>query len=367
MKANDLALQAARKRQSPETGFVHYSYEIPGSRDTIPLFENFCFALALFKTRTAENILEGKALLEKLLMFQVGDNFPIYVHEFPLCRNPKLGSSLYPVVFWLLKDFSLVLAAHLKEQLEKLLQMLVKPVLTKEASSPEEWAEFLILAQIEGIPLEPALKQWHPTLFTYLGPQKQEKFEPALTLYDIFLGEFTGEFSLRALQDHPSHMRASLVQPYTMTKTPSAENQHLSHPLRFMWGTKEGLHSFVLETKGAVEQETIYLQEGLVEDEIEVAFFVSAFPENTIWVEGLKANSFQLGDHLDILSQDKKLTLKLSLISGEGRFFGQIFKANRPGQLCCKKDNSECYDWKLSLRTLKRTGPCQIRATLSVN
>jgi len=367
MKLINLALLAARKRQSRETGFVHYCYERPESRDTIPLFENFCFVLTLFKTRMADYVLEGKALLERLLSFQVGNNFPVYLHEFPLCRDLRLGKNIYPVIFWLLKDFHAVLGESLRNALEKLLLTLPKPLLSKEPSSPEEWAEFLILAQIEGTSIQPAIDKWHPTLFSYCGHQKQEKFEPAVTLYDLFLGELTGTFSVRALKDHPIHLRACLIQPISspILLEDCPPSYRLSQPLAFLWGGQEKLHSLILDTQQKVEENNICFEEKLVEEEIELSFFLSAHPENTILVNAQKSNTFQLGDTLEIFSQGVRLSLTLSLVSGEGRFFGHIFQANRPGQLHAKKESFECYDWKISLRTIKRTGHCQIRFCLT--
>ena len=365
MKSVNLALSAARKRQSLETGFVHHSYENPNSRDTIPLFENFCLVLSLFKTRMADHILEGKAILTKLLSFQVEGHFPIYLHEYPLCRDLKLGGRLYPIIFWLLKDFSQVLGDSLREKLEHTLSLLSKPS-SKDPSSPEEWAEFLILAQIEGASLEPAFQKWHPTLCTFLGPQRQEGFEPAITLYDLFMGELSGTFSKRALQDHPTHLRASLIQSGSFEFNKTLPNIcKLPLPLTILWGNQEKLHTLILDTKHTLQDNTLYLEESLVEDEIELAFFLSAHPENTILVNGQKSSTFQLGDTLEIFSQNRQFTLKLTTISGEGRFFGHIFKANRPGQLYAKKDVFEGYDWKISLRTLKRTGSCQIEIKLT--
>jgi hypothetical protein len=362
MKLVNLAIAAARKRQSRETGFVHHSYETLESRDTIPLFENFCFALALLKTRMVDHVFEGRALLEKLLPFQVGSNFPIYIHEFPLCKDLKLGSKLYPVIFWILKEFAQILGEGLRDRLQNLLPLLSQPMLIKEPSSPDEWAEFLILAQMEEASLEPALTKWHPTLFCYVGHQKQEKFEPAITLYDLFMGEFGGAFSSRSLQDHPVHLRASLIQPVPNIKIDALPDVYrLSNPFTVLWGGKEQLHSLILDTKHRVEQDIIYLKEALMEDEIELSFFVSAQPENSFLVNGQKSNTFQLGDTIDILSQGKRFELKASLVSGEGRFFGHIFQSNRPGQIGDKK---ECYDWKISLRTVKRTGPCEISFSL---
>jgi hypothetical protein len=109
---------------------------------------------------------------------------------------------------------------------------------------------------------------------------------------------------------------------------------------------------------------TIYFEEELVEEKTELSFFLSAHPENTIRVNAQKSNTFQLGDTLEVFSERIRLTLTLSLVSGEGMFFGHIFQANRPGQLHAKKDAFESYDWKISLRTIKRKGPCQIGFSL---
>ena len=96
----ELALHSGRKRQSKQTGFVHYCYESSTSdpHDTIPLVENFCFALALFRSRLVESVQEGKRLLEKLLAFEIGGNFPLYLHEYPHCKDIYLSIHLFPAV-----------------------------------------------------------------------------------------------------------------------------------------------------------------------------------------------------------------------------------------------------------------------------
>src|SRR3569832_1741282 len=91
MKSLELALRAGRARQSPQTGFVHHSYEnLERSAETIPVYENFCFALALFRTKTVENVLEAKNLLERLLAFQTAEWFPLFLHDYPLVKSRKL-------------------------------------------------------------------------------------------------------------------------------------------------------------------------------------------------------------------------------------------------------------------------------------
>ena len=122
----ELAVAAGRKKQSPRTGFVHFCYHgLPvEERDGIPILKNFMFALALLRTRTSENVLEAKALLEKLLHFQpkqgnaLFGNFPIYIHEFPVCQDRYVAVHVLPVIYWVLKSFHQVLGVELRQKLE---------------------------------------------------------------------------------------------------------------------------------------------------------------------------------------------------------------------------------------------------------
>lgn len=120
-----LAIAAGRRFQSSQTKFVHY-YHRPidySMADTIPLYENFLFVLALLRERTSESFAEGKALLDRLLYFQnflenpqLG-NFPVYLHQYPDCTDRYLGFQLLPVFYWTLRQFSIILGAELRERL----------------------------------------------------------------------------------------------------------------------------------------------------------------------------------------------------------------------------------------------------------
>ena len=93
----DQAVTVGRTYQSPQTGFIHYHKSCPNStvHHTIPIYENALFILALFRTRLMDNIKEGQSLLAKLLHFQNKEgNFPVYLHEFPLCRDFSTGIQL---------------------------------------------------------------------------------------------------------------------------------------------------------------------------------------------------------------------------------------------------------------------------------
>src|SRR5580693_298520 len=120
-KMIELNLAAGRKAQSPQTGYIHLNYETDERHDTIPLLENFCFALALLRSRLSEHVLEAKALLEKLLSFEVDGNFPIYLHDFPQCKDRSLGLSLLPIFHWALADFKVALGEPLAMHMEMLI------------------------------------------------------------------------------------------------------------------------------------------------------------------------------------------------------------------------------------------------------
>jgi hypothetical protein len=285
-----------------------------------------------------------------LLAFQVDHEFPVYLHEYPLCRYAGLKSKFVPVIFFLLRDFHGILG-DLRRQLQELQSFI--PEVSPE--TPEEWAEFLVHAQITGQDKRAALKHWDKECLSFIGPQRQERGEPALTLYDLFLGEWGGHYSSRALQDHPVHLRASLIYPAEVVLDTSP-----TQSLRYQfWGCGHPTHSLVLNTQGSMTEEkdgfTIALQEKEVQEEMEIACFYNLHPATQVMINHQKATSFQLGDKIQIISKDRKMELSFSQESGEGQFWGHLYRANRPGQLCCKgEEKHEAFDGVIGLRTIKR-------------
>ena len=275
-KLLDLTLASGRVRQSPNTGFVHYTYHaLDGEdRDSIPLVENFLFALALLRMRTSEAVAEGKALLDKLLHFQNSDgqkaNFPVYLHEYPECKDRYVAAHLLPIFYWVLKKFQQILGADLRERMETTAQLLLAHCLQnyqervpgysvaikiaaaeqafaqlKEGSSdrlndhlleslranagsnwhcPTQIADTLVALQmvyptISDSPWSPfwnaICETWHRETCSYSGPAVKELeagFEPQATLYDLYLGYLSGKFSARALKGHPYQLQGALIQ-----------------------------------------------------------------------------------------------------------------------------------------------------------
>lgn len=416
-----LNLLAARKRQSKQTGFVHHCYEScsENEHDTIPILENSCFVLALFRSKIADNVLEGRTLLEKILAFEVNGNFPIYLHEYPLCKNHCLSLDILPVLHWIFRDFQSVLGEELKLKLEHTLkrideygsncseqQMLSKSAASKllayrkdkksldwEPSSPYEWSQFLISLQMLGPFFENhtenvhrAVRFWHQKILTYVGPNKQqfqEKHQPAITLYDLFMGYFFRSYSQRALQDHPIHLQAALIgstqQPLTF---------HTSHhptfglnldpvgmiPFTLAWGNEEHVHTMVCPIRknkmilnaSDHEVEMLFVLPEIVpednSDQFEICFYCNIHDDNHIL---LQATTFQLEDKITIASQGLQIGITFSKEHGEGTFFGHISRSNRPMQKSCIGENvHEAYDWRIALRTVRREPRCAIKALI---
>nr|AOO54566.1 hypothetical protein [uncultured bacterium] len=400
--------------QSPQTGYVHFDEASEERSDTIPLLENFCFVLALFRSRISESVLEGKMLLEKLLFFEVDGNFPLYLHEYPLCKDRDFSLQLLPVFHWLLTDFRSALGDPLALRLEMLIgrilshsyKMHAQRPLSKSSefrlksyfqpqavplwipSSPEEWAEALISLQIapaslNGVGLlEQALELWHPQLCTYIGVQHYHRSEPKTTLFDLLMGHYYGRYSSRALKDIRVHLLSSMIQPFgrfsgQMQKELPCHvlTQDALKPYALYWGNEEKLHSFIIEPHGAhckVVREpdqimcTVTLPSNPPadnQDRIEFSFFTSLSSKQDILIQGTKATTFQCRDLIELCSTDLKLSIEIELVHGEGKFFGHLLRSNRPSQTG-KNLKYETYDWQIALRTIRRSEECVLKAII---
>lgn len=407
-KPVELNLAAAKKRKSAQTGFVHYCYtSFPEDRhDTIPLYENFCYALALLRSRTSENVLEAKSLLEKLVAFEVGGNFPIYLHEYPECKDRSLCLHILPIVFWVLRDFRLVLGEALCIQLDELVKRILihaervhaeRPLSMaacnkwKAYASPAkidhqvfttavDWAHYLIALQIahaKGHDISTELAtvgcRWHPHLHVFLGPNDQERAEPELTLFDLFWGHAHHSYAARALVDHPVHLQASLVHPIlsaSSVKSGSFEHFVTEDPRQgyvAFWGDATMTHSLCFDyrqcsLKADLSERSAELFFTLPEGwepseqpEMPLNLFCNLSDEHALFINGQKATAFQLGDQIEIRMEGGKIAVEFSCVEGEGVFFGHLLRANRPTQQSCVgQQRFAAHDWLLAIRTVRR-------------
>ncbi len=420
-RPSDLSVQFGRSCQSPRTGFLHLFLDRPGG-DTIPIYENFCFALALIRQRTAEGVSEGKDLLERLYAFQASEgNFPVYLHDYPRCWNSLQPLRIAPLLRMLLKHFSHVIGSECKEKtahaLDRMLSFIEAHRKRKELQpmwerryqallgnsvaitlpqSAEEWAQELITADLLGID-SGAERLIHPNLGVYIGPgaeEAQERFKPKPTLLEWWMNMSSSQLhplqiELGALPD-PQDLSPKLwsgeIGGWQVRQTPefslgfseNASGEKEKNLLRWIWAGSHGLHSLSIpgfsgcqrieeSATGAI----IYFdlpQEFDVShnDLIESALYCNLSPETELFVANEKATVFGLGDSLEIRTPALTFELQFEMTAGSGEFCGQISRSNRPLQMCCKgEDLYSAFDWKISLRTLRRTPKAQLRLSLS--
>lgn len=227
-----------------------------------------------------EQAREAKALLDRLLGFQNlhetegCGNFPIYLHEYPVCGNDTTGLQLLTPFYWILHHFGTVLGALLKAKLEQSARLALSHSLEahRQKNFPyffavrlaaaqfaygslwnqEEWREEgreqlqeLSKSQLDGwtsskqlgelllglqmvypslsnsqwLPLWRRMEQtWHVQTASYIGPfirEWQEGEEPQPHLYDLLAGYFSGHFSRRATLLRPYHLYGALIPSTT--------------------------------------------------------------------------------------------------------------------------------------------------------
>jgi len=390
-RAIDLALNAGRKRQSPRTGFVHFYPSEEDACDTIPLFENFCFAFALLRQKNVESILEGKGILERLLFFQTSEgNFPLYLHDYPKCYDPMAGLNISPILVQTLRHFGAVIGAELKGRIGAAIERIVsfsggrsRPPLWEHRLaklkgergnfspvSPEEWFHWLLSEQMGKGPISAKIP-YHPRLQAFIGgAESQEKGEPRPLPIEWFLAEEEG-FSERLLSDHPASLQASLFFPAEgIESLPSVSSAWIPEGSRFLWrGSK--LHSLCVPSgifigPGEILFSLVETPEWERGDLIEAALFSDLSPETSIWVNGKRGTVFHFGDLVRIVTPTLSLDLRFELVEGRGDFCGQISRANRPAQTACKGAlQYEAFDWRIALRTLRREPRCRIALYVS--
>src|SRR5262245_37848057 len=134
----ETAVSAGRSSQSPQTGFIQYCYEMrdEASHDTIPVYENVLFALALLRTRNSEAVKEAKEILEKILPYQVEGSFPKYLHEYPNCNDFFIEAKLLVPFYWILKKFFLVLGQDFRHRLTAVAETLLHHSIKKHQEKP---------------------------------------------------------------------------------------------------------------------------------------------------------------------------------------------------------------------------------------
>ena len=388
----DLALLAGRKRQSPRTGFVHLFLLDAQVSDTIPLYENFCFALTLFRLKTTETVLEGKELFEKLLAFQTAEgNFPIYLHEFPKCWDPSMGLRIAPILVQTLRHFGSILGADLKEKMGLCIDRILHFSNTRQSApvwqarlsglqnhssdftpvTAEEWFEWLITAQLLNEQI-PSIIPYDEGLQAWIGEgESQEKREPTPWPIEWVFAERRG-FSERLVNDHPKVLRAASVFPISWDAPHAKRVVQIvdAEGVRFLWRGNL-LHSLSAPNGVWEDNKILFSLPEAAEpgrgDLIEAALFCNLSSETEVFVGGKRGMVFKLGESVEIITPTCRFQLIFTLAKGSGDFALQISRGNRPAQTAAKGAmRFEAFDWQISIRTLRRSSDCQFAVAVAI-
>lgn len=407
----DSALKAADLLKSPITGLIHHCYEEKASeRETIPLYENFCYVLALFRSHQIENFKKGKELLTRLLHFSTENGFPRYLHDYPTVYNAAWGVHLVPIFYWIRKEFGAMLGSPLQTEFEKAFTSLLAYLESrsfdlparlkikldgfyarKEAfsfipESSEQWGSYLIALQMANdqdssfAPYFDRCKAvWLADLGRYIGPsslEKQEQFAPKRNFFHLAMSRLLSTPLALTKELAPLFLHYALfreVDNWIPTLKERTNPWICPQEPKLFWNN----YSLVCEDfKGSCaifpkENGVDYLftleerELSFDQDAEELNFYLELPAVTNLLANSVKATVFSLGDKIVITSSNTTLELTFSLSSGSGTFMGHIAKANRPSQTYkCPKDPYTVYDWKLFLRTIRRSSACTVALAL---
>ncbi len=136
----DLACTSGKNSQQQESGYV-------ASDKGICLYDNFLFSLALLRSKMHENVFEAKRLLERLLFLQQNfptvawqGNFPVYLHEFPHCKEHTHAVRCLIILLWIYRDFHHILGQEMVGRLKTAITQLTV-FCHQVASSFPYWAK----------------------------------------------------------------------------------------------------------------------------------------------------------------------------------------------------------------------------------
>lgn len=318
-------VKSCRPYVSKRTQFLHWDGPYEKKHDTIPLYENFCYALALMRLKEKESYLEGKELYERLLAFQVGDTFPACLHEFPKCYSKK--------------DFSKVLRAF---------------------------------SSLPAVDYSPLIPFWSPFRH-YLkdkNPLHQEGFEVKRTLMDQTLAYV---HNLPPTKLSPEYLSLALVHPDELV--PSQEsaspiwiqgNQEIKQPAYTLFWKGKKLEAFSIFTSGNLSMSdnvfTLSLPPAAVQDENELVFYISRDIHPVFKSQGKRVTAFTLDHPLEIETDSMHLKLQFDPKGTKDAFYGHIAFSNRPNQLL---NDGESYDYSIAIRTIRRDGPATLNFQLT--
>lgn len=346
---NDLAVSYGRAMQKKETGYVHTQ-----NGAAISFYENLCFALALLKTRSVDNVLEAKELIAKLFAF---DTFPVRLHEFPYCYDPAHPVRLLAALVLIDREFS----AHVDVKKE------MAALWEKAKSSPESLVKRALAHIFDGAE-KPEPNGEEPTIaaelleeeWGYDGWNSHLGFfpsHPKIRLADYAMALKENRYPERLLAPNPLHLQLALLSPSAqeMHKTSHEMVCCIDKGFTLYFGDQSALWTFSDKSRCQFDNFIyIYPQETPGEGkEVEVAFTWNFARDSAPYINGERATVGYLDDRFTIRAAGMEIALSFELEKGEGDFTVHV-----------SKESDEW--WMLAVRTLRRSSELSLKCLIDI-
>ena len=285
---------------------MHWDGPYEKKHDSIPLFENICYATALMRLKEKEAYLEGKELIERLMPFQMDGKFPFALHDYPKC----------------IKTFDF---------------------------------------EVKHFDPKPYIPNWiHFKHFLKDGMSaKQEGFEPKKTALDQTLAYLHG---LPPTKLSPEYLHLALIEQEELELqegVPSPTWVKTTHSHTLFW-KDQLINSLALFSSGMVSRSdnkfTIELSQAEIQDEKEINLYINRNINPQFFSEGKRVTAFKLEHPLEIKTDSLGLRLSFEHETNE-QLYGHLALLNRPGQLL---QTGEVFDYCISIRTIRRNSPLKI-------
>jgi hypothetical protein len=249
---------------------------------------------------------------------------------------------------------------------------------------PAMLAEWCICMEMMGLSIQEVVDAWDPYRAVFIGSASvryQEGYEPAVTLFDLYMAEYYKKWPAKVMEPHLIHLRGSIIQPIEKHSITSFDKgysllieKEKRQCLTLYFGDISCTHSFTIEAKKGKWEQIIesdgrvaltYLPEETLpseEESQECALYVDAHPDISLYVSGTKATTFREKEEISIHSCFGKIAV--SFEGERGDWVGHILKGNRSFQK--KTEGYSAYDWKIGFRTLRRSSDSKVKIYLHI-
>lgn len=322
-----------RTFKSPKTRLIHWD-DSPHPH-VIPIYENFCYAVALMRSMQKENYLEAKELIERLLPFRCSDgHFPAALHDYPYSATKGLAATLQLPFQWLKLPFP-------DSEL---------PLSSVEAHLVKK--DFSSLASF-----------WNHSFGLYMGQVLRFKkgFDYQEEVIDRIFKVLLGEVDF-AWTPHFAPLALLSEEALSGTASPSwmVGLGGKKQPLATFFEQQEWFSIFAPEAQ-QFDLDTLTFEWNTPLDTEqrsagkEVQLFFSQSIEPKFFVKDRPVTTFTLDQQLEVRSQ--KGSLLFSFEAPFGDYRGHLSLGNRPNQSL----EDEAYDWIVSIKTLRRSKEARLR------